>query len=186
MDLAPPIRRSWLHAILHPTNVRPAMLCLALPAHIASISLARMIDAKMPDGDLATMAPGLQAYVFAAKLITPFSALLVALVRRSAVVRAAPARGDHVVARMAAARAARHGTGAVELAKVRGVRLGVAGAGNLGGAAGREACVAVAVEGALVGLLGFVAGGVPAAVGCAMWIAGVGASRCAGGRGTAV
>lgn len=187
MGVAPPVRHSRLHTILHPTYVRPAMLRLALPPHTAALGLARMIRAKVSaTSDFATMAPGLEADMLAAELVAALGALLVALVRRRAVVRAAPPGGHHVVARVAAACAARHGARAVQLAKVRGVRLGVAGAGDLGGAAGREARVPLAVQRARVDLLGLVAGGVGAAVGHAVWVAGIVAPRCAGGGGTAV
>lgn len=74
----------------------------------------------------------------------------------------------------------------MQVAKVCGVRLGVAGAGDVGGAAGREARVLLAVEGARVNLLGLVTGGVAAAVGYAVRVVGVDAPRGAGGEGAAV
>lgn len=184
MYLTPPIRRGGLHTILHPTNVQPTILGLTAPPHITSFGLARMIYAENPAGNLAPMAAGLETNMLAAKLVVPLGALLVALVRRRAVVRAAPPGRDHVVARMAAARASGSGTHAVQLAKVR---VGVPGAvGDLGSAAGREARVTLTVKGARVGLPGLVAGGIAAAVGHAVWVTWVGAPRCAGGEGTAV
>lgn len=46
MHITPPIRRSRLDTILHPTNMCATMLRLALPPHITPIGLARMLCAK--------------------------------------------------------------------------------------------------------------------------------------------
>lgn len=73
------------------------------------------------------------------RITTTLDASLVATIRGGAVVQAAPAGGNrHVLARVAAAWASGRGACAVEVAKARGrgVRLGVAGAGDLGGTVG--------------------------------------------------
>lgn len=186
MVVTPPVGGGRPHTILHPTDMRPAMLRVTLPPHLAPVGLARVIEAKVPPAHLAPSASGLQANMVAAEFVVALGALLVALVQRRTVVRAAPLGGHHVVARVAAAQAAGGGARAVQVTIVRGVGPGLAGAGDLGGAAGREARVLLAVERPRVALLGLVAARVAAAVGCAVRIAGVGAPRCAGGVGAAV